>query len=374
MTDQESAGPKPEARSGRARRWVKRGAIVLALVLVAGTTAGYFYYRHLEGNIEHITPDLGVNRPDPGPKGPLNVLLIGSDERVAGGGVSGEGGDLSDTTILLHLSDDRSRAYGVSIPRDLLVDRPVCGPKTKGGADVPGERSVMFNTAYQVGGPSCTWRTVEAMTDIRIDHIVVVRFDGFKRMVDALGGVPVCVPQEIRDDVHRIHLRAGSYEISGDQALAYVRARYGVGDGTDIGRIKRQQAFLAAMTNKAVSLGTLVNPMKLLPFLEAVTESIQTDAGIGTLRSLATQLKNIGLDEVKFLTMPLAIPPEDINRRIPGPGAGSLWRRLKHDEPLTRTQLSGSITAARPPGGGPKATPGSPRDDEAEREAVGLCA
>jgi len=261
---------------------------------------------------------------------------------------------------------------------------------------VPAAESVQFNTAFQVGGPSCTWRTVEAMTDVRVDHVVVVQFDGFKRMVDALGGVPVCVPKAIDDDEHQIHLRAGSYDISGNEALTYVRARYGIGDGTDIGRIKRQQAFLAAMANKAVSLGTLINPVKLLPFLEAVTDSIQTDPGLAKLsklKGLADQLKNIGLDNVKFLTMPLAIPPEDINRRIPGPGADALWRRIKNDEVLTKAQLGGSITAAEPPEGQPSQTPSgtpsgtppstptstptstpSPSTDAEARLAVGLCA
>ncbi len=356
--------------------------MVLVLLLGLGA-AGFFFYRHLEGNIERIPLDLGANRPEPGPKGPLNVLMLGSDERVAGGGVLGEGGDLSDTTILLHLSADRSRAYGVSIPRDLLVDRPACGPKQVGGPETPAASLVQFNTAFQVGGPSCTWRTVEAMSDVRIDHVVVVQFDGFKRMVDALGGVPVCVPRAVNDEEHQIFLREGSYDISGDEALTYVRARYGIGDGTDIGRIKRQQAFLAAMANKAVSVGTLINPVKLVRFLEAVTDSIQTDPGLaklGKLKSLADQLKNIGLDNVKFLTMPIAIPPDDINRRIPGAGADQLWRRIKNDVALSKAQLDGSIAASEPPGGGPTQSPsgtptpsGTPSSQAQAREAVGLC-
>jgi LCP family protein required for cell wall assembly len=374
---------KPKRRRGR--RILKWTALGLALVLVTAATAGFFYYRHLQNNIDVIPPDHAADRPDPGPTGPLNILILGSDERVAGGGVLGASDDLSDTTILLHLSADRSRAYGVSVPRDLLVDRPVCSAKDGDGADVPAEASAQFNEAYELGGPNCTWRTFEKMTGMRADHIVVVKFDGFKRMVDALGGVPVCVPEEIDDPGREIYVPAGSYDITGDEALDYVRARYGIGDGTDIGRIKRQQAFLAAMTNKAVSLGTLVNPVKLVRFLEAVTESIQTDPGLadlGKLRGIASQLKSIGLSNVKFLTMPIAIPPEDVNRRVPGPGAPALWQRIKNDQPLTRAQLSGAIDAGQDPDGTPSASPGtptetptsSPTDDASEREAVGLCA
>jgi LCP family protein required for cell wall assembly len=379
MTERDLGPPKhAQPKRGRAGRWLKRLVIGLLSVSLLVGAGGYLYVKHLESNIAIIPPDPGKqHRPDPGPSGPLNILLLGSDERVAGGGVAGQGGDLSDTTILLHLSADRTRAYGVSIPRDLLVDRPTCAAKDGKGPDVPGATQAMFNTAFQVGGPNCTWRLVESMTGVRVDHVVVVNFAGFKRMVDALHGVPVCVPKAIDDYDHGIHLKAGSYDISGNDALTYVRARYRIGDGTDIGRIQRQQAFLAAMTNKAVSLGTLINPAKLFPFLEAVTSSIETDAGLanlGKLKSLAGQLKSIGLSHVKFVTMPIAIPTDDINRRIPAPQAAAVWLRIKNDQPLTREQLTGSINAAHVPGGTPTGTPATtPTSEAAAREAVGLC-
>src|SRR4028118_1309508 len=119
----------------------------------------------------------------------------------------------------------------------------------------------MFNEAYAVGGPGCTQRTVEQLTGIRLDHFVVVDFAGFRQMVDALGGVPVCLPNEVNDEVGRIYLPAGSYEATGQQALDYVRVRYEISENGDIGRMRRQQVFLAAMVNKAVSAGTLTNPV-----------------------------------------------------------------------------------------------------------------
>ncbi|HSV41055.1 MAG TPA: LCP family protein [Nocardioidaceae bacterium] len=398
--DEQGAGPKHALpKPHRARKIFKRLGIGLLVILLGLGTAGYIYYRHLEGNIQVIDPDLGDNRPDAGPKGPLNILLLGSDERVSGGGVLGASDDLSDTTILLHLSEDRTRAYAVSITRDLLIDRPECPGLEAGDPDIPAATGVQINSAFAVGGVNCTWRTVEALTKIRIDDVVVVKFDGFMRMVDALGGVPVCVPKEIDDPDKGIYIPEGTYDIRGDQALDYVRARYGIGDGTDIGRLKRQQAFLASMTNRAISAGTLLNPLKLLPFLEAVTESIEASPGLAKLsklRHLASQLQDIGLSNVKFLSMPVAIPPEDINRRIPAPESPALWSRIKRDLPLLPSQLVGSIDAGQDPSGQPSETPSgtpsgspsgsptatqtptqTPDDAEAEaaaREAVGLCA
>ncbi len=365
LMGERAAGPKHARPKARGRKLLKRAAIGMVVVLMATATAGFFYYRHLEGNIEPIVPDLGTDRPDPGPQGPLNILLLGSDERVKGGGVLGAGGDLSDTTIVLHLSGDRSRAYAVSITRDLLVDRPACPAKKKGDPEVPAATGVQINTAFAVGGVNCTWRTVEALTGMRIDETIVVKFDGFLRVVDALDGVPVCVPEEVDDPGRDIHIPQGSYEIKDDQALDYMRARYGIGDGTDIGRMKRQQAFLASMTNKAISAGTLLNPMKLLPFLEAVTESIAASPGLRKLsqfRALAGQLQDIGLPNIKFLSMPVAIPPDDENRRIPAPGAAGLWRRIRLDQQLTPAQLSEAIDAGQDPQGPPSGTPsGTPR-------------
>lgn len=372
---------------------MKRFAVALVVLLMATVTGAYLYVRHLEGNIGRIPPDLGNARPPAGPAGPLNILLLGSDERVEGGGVLGAGGDLSDTTIVLHLSKDRTRAYAVSITRDLLVDRPSCPARRKGDPEPPPAPGVQINTAFAVGGPNCTWRTVEALTGMRIDETVVVKFDGFVRMVNALDGVPVCVPEEIDDPGRDIYIPKGSYDIRGDPALDYMRARYGIGDGTDIGRMKRQQAFLASMTNKAISTGTLLNPLKLTRFLEAVTESIAASPGLadlGRLRALAGQLHDIGPANIKFLSMPVVVPPDDANRRVAAPAAERLWRRIRSDQQLTPEQLAEAVDAGQGPQGAPSGSSssgssGSPGSrpatartpaatDAAEaREAVGLC-
>jgi LCP family protein required for cell wall assembly len=292
---------------------LKAMAITLAVVLVVVLAGGFFAYRHLDKNITslNVTKALGSDRPTEvvkhdAPSKPLNILLLGSDTREGQGNhIGGETPGLSDTTILLHISADRKLAYGVSLPRDAMVKRPACERKDGSGTD-PGGRS-MFNAAYAVGGPACTIKTVEHLTDIRINHFVVIDFNGFKKMVDALDGVEVCVPKEVNDTTGHIFLPAGTYDVKGQRALDYVRVRHGISENGDIGRMKRQQAFLASMANKAVSAGTLVNPVRLYKFLDAATKSLTTDPGLASLNELAglsKSLRGIGLDQIQFLTVP----------------------------------------------------------------------
>lgn len=334
-------------------------AVSLATVLVVALTAGFFVYRHLEGNITSMDVEdaLGTDRPEEVVKAdvehkPLNILLLGSDTREGqGNNIGGDTPGLSDTTILLHLSADRDRAYGVSIPRDSMVERPECERKDGQGTDPGGLR--MFNEAYAVGGPACTIKTVESITNIRINHFVVVDFNGFKNMVDALGGVPVCVPEEVNDNIGHIYLPAGSYEVKGQQALSYVRLRHGLSENGDIGRMKRQQAFLAAMANKAISAGTLLNPVRLYNFLDAATKSLTTDpelASLGKLRGLAGQMKDIGLGKIQFLTVPWESYPPDPNRVQLAPEADQLWKLLRNDEALPPRFGKDVTTAAEEPG------------------------
>jgi LCP family protein required for cell wall assembly len=312
---------------------------------------------------------------------------MGTDTRDGVGnnidGLTGDG-NRSDTTILLHLSADRKRAYGVSIPRDALVTRPDC---KKGGGVVSGADDVMWNDAFNVAGPLCTIAQFEQMTDIPVDHFVVVNFAGFRDMVDAVGGVEVCIPQDIDDREHGIYLKQGTRSITGKEALSYVRVRH-VGNGSDLGRIKRQQAFVASMANKVVSAGTLANPIRLFNFLDATTKNLVLDEGMGNLREIADvgiQFRNIDLSNIKFITAPWQYDPEDPNRVRLLPSAQQLWLKIKRDDPLTRAQTETAISADNVPSESPSASPsGSPSTSqtprptanasaEAEAEAAGLC-
>ncbi|HEX6874266.1 MAG TPA: LCP family protein [Nocardioidaceae bacterium] len=346
-----------EVARQRARRAASVTAVVVTLAVVLG---GLFAYRHLEGNITALdTAGMLGDRPEKIDNGkplePMNILLLGSDTREGqSGNIGGETPGLSDTTILLHLSADRKRAYGISIPRDSMVQRPECVGKD--GGTIPGELA-MFNTAYALGGPACTQRTIEQLTGVRIDHFAVVKFDGFKYMVDALGGVEVCVPEEVNDTIGHIHLPAGTYEANGDQALDYVRVRHALSDNGDIGRMKRQQTFLASMANKAISAGTLANPVKLYNFLDAATKSLITDPDLAHLKKLAglaNQVRDIGLDNIQFLTVPWETYEPDPNRLVWAPEAKRLWWLIKHDKPLTQGLSKGVTTAAEAPSSKPK--------------------
>jgi LCP family protein required for cell wall assembly len=370
-------------------------AISVAVVLVVVATGGFLAYQHLNKNITAIQmPNnvLGTDRPSEvskpnAPTKPLNILLLGSDTRKGQTGhIGGDTPGLSDTTILLHVSADRKLAYGVSLPRDAMVQRPTCKRKDGQGTD-PGGLS-MFNAAYAVGGPLCTVKTVEKLTNIRVNHFVVIDFNGFREMVDALGGVEVCVPREVNDTTGHIQLPAGTYNVKGQRALDYVRVRHDIGtaENGDIGRMKRQQTFLASMANKAVSAGTLVNPVRLYRFLDAATKSLTTDtdlASIGKLTGLAKSLQGIGLSHIQFLTVPFEAYPPDPNRLQWAPRATKLWTSIRMDKPVGKS-FAGDVTTAQTKNGKPakkkKGSPSSPSASPtggvaAEKAAEnGLCA
>ena len=357
-------------------------AVAASTAAVLAVVAGVFFltYRHLEGNITVSEGFQMITEPRPeeqeveGPKRPLNILLLGSDTRAGQKAVPGKTPGLSDTTILLHLSADRSRAYGVSIPRDLMVPRPECRSRD-GDRKVPAASVAQWNQAYALGGEACTIAQFEMMSKLRVNHFVVIDFNGFKTMVDALGGVPVCVPKEVNDPIGRIHLPAGSYEVTGNQALDYVRVRHSIGtsDTGDIGRMKRQQAFMASMVNKAVSAGTLFNPPRLVSFLNAGTKSLTTDPGLSKLDrliGLAQDVREIGLGKVQFFTVPFESYRPDPNRLALAGNADKLWRQLRADAVLSREFTSEAAKASQ---GKPRT--GKPGPTESAKAAEnGLCA
>jgi LCP family protein required for cell wall assembly len=352
-----NGGSRGGKRRGRVRRRHTVAKVLTASILVLGMVTGLgvtFFYRHLNGNFtyDNVDDQLGADRPDEvqveGPKDPINILVMGSDSREGAGnnidGLTG-GGERSDTTILIHLSADRSTAYGVSIPRDSLVDRPECIDEE--GGTIAGATSAMWNEAFSVGGPACTIRQFEQLTDVRINNYVVVDFQGFQSMVDAIDGVEVCVPQDINDQEHGIVIKAGTREISGKEALSYVRVRNVEGtDGSDLGRIKRQQAFIAAMSSKVLSGTVMARPDRLLSFLNAATKSLTTDLkNIGKMASIGYEFKDIGLKRIKFITVPWQYAPSDPNRVEWLPEAEELWEKVRNDAPLGRLG-DDSITAA----------------------------
>jgi LCP family protein required for cell wall assembly len=331
-------------RRARRRTWRRRilwGSAAAVAVVLGVTVAGS---AHLNANIKRvdISGALGSDRPTPtvtasGPNQPMNILVMGSDDRVGldertYGSDTVEGGAHSDTNLLVHLSADRTWAMVVSIPRDSMVR----SPKDCKDAKTPVADGVIrqWNHNYTDGGPACVIRTLEYNTGVFVDHFVVVNFDGFKNMVDALGGVDVCLSKDVVDADSQFRLSAGMHVVNGTTALGYVRVRKTLGDGSDLGRIKRQQAFLSSVIQKVTKSSMLLRPDRLYAFLDAATQSITTDKGmsVGTMKDIAGSVAGIGLDKITFYTVPTEQYPADHNRVQWTSGASQLWTAMTSDK------------------------------------------
>ncbi|MBZ4321626.1 LCP family protein [Streptomyces huiliensis] len=334
------------AGGGRERRHGRTfGGASLVLLILLVAAAGWTYLR-LDGNLGVFDADgIARDRP-PGSAAGDNVLVIGSDSRAGGnrdlGGGTGRTGR-SDTAFLLHVYGDGERAAVVNIPRDTLVEIPPC--RLPDGGWTATRREAMFNSAFSVGGtaegnPACTQNTVERLTGLRVDHTVVVDFTGFSALTDAVGGVEVCMPQDVYEgdlDPHRggrgdLLFKKGRQTVSGKKALDYVRVRHGIGDGSDIGRIRRQQAFVAALIDKVRSRG--LDPATLLPLADAATKSLTVDPGLGSvdkLVSFARSLKGIDRQDITFVTMPWRYEGDRV--AVVRPEADALWAALRDDRP-----------------------------------------
>ncbi|MEU0942862.1 LCP family protein [Streptomyces canus] len=342
-------GDDEDRRAGRRPRVLKAVGLTLAGALVAGCAAAGWAYWHLNSNIKSvdINSALGDDRPAkptptptasqeaPLPTEAVNILVLGSDSRsgeeneALGGGSST--GARSDTAMVVHIDAGRTAATVVSIPRDTLVTRPSC-PLESGGSTAVAYGS-MFNSAYAVGGPVCAVKTVESITNVRMDHYVEIDFSGFAKLVNALGGVTVTTDEDIDDDDSHLHLKAGTHHLDGKRALALARTRHGIGDGSDLGRIGLQQKLVKALLEQISSTNLLTSPAKLYSVADAITGSLTTDTGLDSLTeltSLGESLKGLSSDDVKTVTMPVVTAPSDPNRVVAKePAASELWESLR---------------------------------------------
>ena len=309
--------PPPTRPRRRIARIASYVALGLSLVLFALAGIGYALFKRYDGNIARlpgITRALpGLAKPAAAPHDARNVLLVGSDTRdttgsqFQGKGASFTSGQRSDTVILAHLYASSNQAQLVSFPRDSYVTIPAfTDPRT--GKVYP-EHQAKLNSAIEEGGPALLIATIEQLTDIRVDNYVQIDFAGFQNMVQTLGGVEICLTHDAKESNSGINLKAGRQVVNGFQALAFVRQRYGLPNG-DLDRIKRQQAFIASITRKVLSSGTLLDPFKLNDFLNAATKSVQVDDTLSAsgLTSLALRLKGFNAGGVVFTTLPVADP------------------------------------------------------------------
>ncbi|GHK01056.1 transcriptional regulator [Streptomyces sp. Y2F8-2] len=351
-------GPR---RGGKGRRRKPRSAGRKALtatawsaagiLLLGGTGAGYLYFK-LNGNIKSvdINQALGGDRPRKVDNGSENILVLGSDTRSGAnrklGGGTDDGTGRSDTAMIVHLYKGHRQASVVSIPRDTLVDRPAC-TDPKGVTHAAG-RGSMFNEAYSVGGATCAVKTVESITGIRMDHYIEVDFAGFEKLIDTLGGVQVTTTKDIHDDSSHLDLKAGTHTLNGQQALGLVRTRHGVGDGSDLGRIQLQQAFIKALVSQVEHIGVLTSPQKLYDLADTATKSVTTDSDLASVKDLASfaeGLKGISSSHMNMVTMPVQYDPANPNRVLLDEAKARLmWTALKNDQPIPAAATKGTAT------------------------------
>ncbi|HUW78929.1 MAG TPA: LCP family protein [Candidatus Nanopelagicaceae bacterium] len=338
------------ARRRGSTKWFKFTAgLSISVVLLA--TMSWASFNHVTSSIHRSDVFAGLKaRPVKAANSAVNYLLVGSDTReglskaelkkLQVGSVKTAAGQRSDTIILIHINKDRNKATIISIPRDTFASIPAW-TDSKGVAHPPSHRKI--NETYGLGGAPLLIATIEAMTNVRIDHYVEVNFAGFAHMVDALGGVTVCLNTAVKDSKSHVDLPAGKQKLDGITALKYVRARYFDGTG-DLGRMHRQQKFISSMLSAATSSGTLLNPIKLVSFINAALATVTTDPNLtrDDLLTLATQLKGLSVSSLHMLTVPFS----NINYSADGVYdsvlwdptlAPELWRRIRLDIPIVPT-------------------------------------
>jgi LCP family protein required for cell wall assembly len=269
----------------------------------------------------------------------IDALHVGSAS------ATNAGGRRSDTMILLHLSARSDKATLISLPRDSYVLIPAYTDAQ--GVHHPAAHNKL-NAAYSFGGAKLTVQTVELATGVHIDHYIEIGFDGFVKMVNALGGINVCSTTSLNDPKSGLNIRAGITRLDGAKALAYVRARY-VDPTADLGRMKRQQAFLGSMFRSALSTQVLLNPLKLNSFLTATLSSVTLDTGLSRddLLSLATRTHGLSPANVVFATVPLS----DVSYQPGGIGSTVLWSHSRSSalfQAINNDTPIGSQTSSTP--------------------------
>ncbi|MEU6706350.1 LCP family protein [Streptomyces wuyuanensis] len=326
---------------------------VLACVLVAGSAFAYYLYDRLNGNLN--TVDIG----DAGSKGitkdgPVNILLLGTDKRTGAGnegyGDKGSSGH-ADTTFLFHVSEDRTNATALSIPRDLITDIPDCPTKQPDGSTkiIKGSQGVRFNESFGVGGrdPGCTMRTIKQMTGVPVDHFMMADFNAVKTLSTAVGGVEICLAKPIKDKESKLDLPAGEQKVAGEDALAFVRNRHGLGNESDLDRIKQQQQFVASMIRQ-MKEDTLGNPKKMFAVAEAATEALTVDSAIGDipkLTAMAQELGKIDIKHISFATVPVVDNTDGATVLLDEVKAPQVFSMLQND--ISFTEVKKKESAAK---------------------------
>ncbi|TFB72109.1 LytR family transcriptional regulator [Cryobacterium glaciale] len=366
MSDQlrpRSAGSrnlKTIARHGRLKKSNAAVAVAkflagsVAVVLVSGFSVGAIATYDVAASVQpsvHLANETDGPVPSIGAiDGGVNMLIVGSDSRVgqdAAFGPEDSTGDLNDVTMLLHISEDHSNASVISFPRDMFVSIPSC-PDPDGGS-FSAMSSQKINTTLTYGGLACTVLTVEKATGLSIPFAAEVQFSGVMAMSSAVGGVPVCVAERIEDEYTGTFLDPGEHELSGYDALQFLRTRHGVGDGSDLTRINNQQLFMSSLVRTIKSADTLSDPTKVYALAKAVTANMRLSDSLNsvtTLASIAIALKDIDLDQVVFAQVPTGTTAGGV--KAIQPAFDNLFEAVAADQPLSLSGTTGSGTVADP--------------------------
>jgi LCP family protein required for cell wall assembly len=369
------SAPSDITRHGRLKKSnpaitvVKIVASAVAVVLVAGVSVAAITLNQLDANIKtvHLVGETQGPPPDLGAfEGGFNILIAGSDTREGQGAQFGkDGGVLNDVTMLVHISQDQTNAVAVSIPRDMVVPIPAC-PREDGKGNYSSMSAMPINNTLAYGGLPCTVLTVEALTGLSIPFAALITFQGVIQMSDAVGGVPVCINGPLHDPYSGIDLpAAGNYTISGSEALAFLRSRHGVGDGSDLGRISSQQVYLSSLVRVVKSSDTLTNFTKLYGIAQAATTNMTLSTSLknlNTMVSMALVLKGIPLSNITFVQYPSTTGVGGVYSGKVAPlvtPASELFAKIKADQPFSLDSGTGRGSVADPNAPAASAAPSS---------------
>lgn len=360
MTESEFIFPD-ETKRPRRRGWLTK--LVIGFTVVTGLVAlaaggGYVYVlsQLRASGIDVYSTDGATYAPPTAAEidGPINVLLIGSDTREGQGSTAygPVGNALADVIILLHVSEDRKNAVALSFPRDLMVEVPSC-PNPDGGEPYPGSDLMQINATMNNGGPACTLLTIQELTGVRIPYLAMIDFKGVIAMSEAVGGVTVCVAEPIQDQYTDLYLEAGEHTLIGEQALAFLRTRHGVGDGSDLSRISNQQVFLTSLVRKLKDEGALTNPFTMLKLGTAALENMTLSNSLTSIRvilGMASEVNDVDLDKITFLKLPVYSMSGNYAGRVGliEEQGQLLFEKLAQDQPLVLQEAnvgSGAVVA-----------------------------
>nr|WP_079107513.1 LCP family protein [Streptomyces sp. NRRL S-1521] len=348
--------PAPRQHAGRRKRprWGLRAAVTSSVLVLAAAGIGHSVVTTLDTGIKRIDAFKDMKNRPPAGNG-MNVLLVGTDgrdkitaEEKAKYRLGGAPCHCTDTVMIVHISENRDRASVVSLPRDSYAELPAHTDRNTGKQHEPHPNKL--NAAFAEGGPNLTVRTVESMTKVKIDHYLEVDFLSFMKTVDVLGGVDICTAKPLKDSHTGLDLPVGTHALNGGQALQYVRSRY-VDGASDLGRMQRQQRFLAALIAKATSSGVLLNPVKFRDVTRTLLGSVRADKGFGTseMLDLGRAMRGFSPSSSEFTTVPLS--PEEVT--LPGIGstlkwdpakAEKLFDALREDRPLAARDKKAKAT------------------------------